>query len=395
MKKLLLPILCLALFFASCKKEDDDNTEKIPYSSLSSTTNYYTTFSDAAGNTTVEIEDANILRAMLKEMDSYLRTATTATLDANKLNNYFANTNSPFANSDLNSKTTYSLVANTAASFSSSDAEVERNRFRSFFTSLAALSAQNGNTASAGQPGILLNGTSKYLVNEKGWEYSQFIQKGMMGAMMMDQISNVYLGSEKQNADNNSVVTGTNYTALQHNWDKAFGFLTANEIYPKPDTTTAGKFLESFLGDYIRQVDETGNSTNVSGNPRNVFVAFLTGRAAIENKDLTKRNEQIKSINSAMEKAVAQVAVSYLNKSKTATTDGSRFHAMSEATGFIYSLRYAGNAKVNAQKSDELMNKLMNKAPNGFWSLSSTDVDAVRDEIASLIGISKDALVNH
>jgi hypothetical protein len=95
-----------------------------------------------------------------------------------------------------------------------------------------------------------------------------------------------------------------------------------------------------------------------------------------------------------MEKAIATIAISYLNKTKTATSDGARMHALAEGVGFVYSLRYAYNAKVNAAKSQELLDNLMNK-PNGFWDLTNTDIDAVRDQIATLTGVDKNVVVNH
>lgn len=230
----------------------------------------------------------------------------------------------------------------------------------------------------------------KYLVNEKGFEYGQFVQKGLIGAMMLDQISNIYLGTEKQAADNNTVVSGKNYTALEHHWDEAYGYLTANEMYPKKDPADATKWLETYLGSYVRQV-----STSVGGeNAADIYMALLKGRAAIVNKDLTTRDAQIAYVRTSLEKAIAIIAVSYLNKTKTATTDGAKFHSLSEGYGFIYSLRFAYNAKIGKAKSDELLGTLSNKA-NGFWSLTNADIDNVRDQVATAFGINKDVVVNH
>src|SRR5690606_29726463 len=125
-------------------------------------------------------------------------------------------------------------------------------------------------TAEMDKAGVL---GGKYLVDEKGFEYGQFIQKGLIGAMMLDQISNVYLGTEKQSGDNSTIVDGKNYTALEHYWDEAYGYLTQNETFPKK--AADGKSMESYLGGYVRQV------TGEYGNPEGVYMAFLKGRAAI------------------------------------------------------------------------------------------------------------------
>jgi hypothetical protein len=323
---------------------------------------------------------------MLKELDAYMKTGTTATITASKMNDMYANTNSPFSSATLNSATDKTLISKTAQSFSTVEAEAERVRFKGYFDSLAAVSVSRTNTASVGVAGML---DSKYLVSSKGFEYNQFVQKGLIGALMLDQISNIYLGTEKQNADNSAAVTGKNYTQLEHHWDEAYGYLTSNEYYPKKDPSDNTKWLESYLGSYARQV-----GAEAGGDPTAIYMALIKGRAAIVNKDLTTRDAQIAYIRTSLEKAIATIAISYLNKTKTATTDGAKFHALSEGAGFVYSLRFAYSAKINKAKSDELLGLLTNKT-NGFWSLTNTDIDNVRDQIANTFGINKEIVVNH
>jgi len=386
-KKTTICIAAASLLFGACKKEDKvspTGTATIPYTSLSTTSNYFTTFKGFDGNSSVDFSGQTTRINMMKEMDAYIKTFATAPLDAGKLKNMYANTNTPFSDAALNSATDKTIISKTAQSFSATDADAERNWFNSCFDSVATASTFAGQTASAGVAGKLGN----YLVNSRGFEYGQFIQKGLMGAMMLDQICNVYLGTEKMASDNSTVVSGKNYTQLEHSWDEAYGYLTSNAVYPSKDPADTTKWLESYLGSYVRQVGAP------YGDPSAVFMAFLTGRAAIVNKDINVRDLQIEAIRTALEKAVGTVAISYLNKTKTATTEAARFHALSEGIGFVYSLRYAHNAKVNKVKSDELLNTLLGK-PNGFWSLTNADLDTVRDQIASALGIDKEAVVNH
>ncbi|OSZ78224.1 hypothetical protein CAP35_08160 [Chitinophagaceae bacterium IBVUCB1] len=391
-KQLLIATGLVASLFTSCKKDDDTNvipTEnlKVPYSTLTSTTNYFETFKSADGKTTVDFSGQTTRINMLKEMDAYMKKGITSTITAAKLKDMYENKNSAFADASLNTATDKTIVSKTAQSFSTVDADAERQRFYGYFTKLEANSASYNQVAAQGKAGVL---DGKYLVDEKGFEYPQFIQKGLIGAMMLDQISNIYLGTEKQAADNSNVVSGKNYTALEHHWDEAYGYLTSNEVFPKKDPADATKWLESYLGTYVRQV-----STGVGGeNAADVYMALLKGRAAIVNKDMTTRDAQIAYIRTSLEKAVAIIAISYINKTKTATSDAVRYHALSEGVGFIYSLRFAHNPKMNRVKSEELINSLMNK-PNGFWSLTNADLDAVRDQLASAFGVSKDVVVNH
>ncbi|MBZ0097551.1 MAG: DUF4856 domain-containing protein [Taibaiella sp.] len=382
MKKLFIPVLGLALFATSCRKENNitptPSNLKIPYTTLSASSNYKTTFVDVEGKTTVDFSGQTTRINMLKEIDAHIKTGTSADIDAVKLINMFRNQNTPFASADLNAATDKVVSSKTAQSFPATEADAERARFISYFNELERISKMNGQTALQGKAGVL---GGNRLVDEKGFELSQFVQKGLIGAMMLDQIANIYLGTEKQSADNTEVATGKNYTAMEHHWDEAYGYLTANETYPI-------KGSESFLGEYARQ------GASASGGADNLYLAFLKGRAAIVNNDLTTRDEQIAYIRTELEKAVAAVAISYLNKTNSAADDASRFHALSEGVGFIYSLRFAHNAKINKAKSEELLNILMGKT-NGFWSLTPADINNVRDQVANTFGIDKTTVLSH
>ncbi len=383
MKKLIIPVLGLALLATSCKKEENvvptaPSNLKIPYTSLTATSNYKTTFVDAEGKTTVDFSGQTTRINMLKEMDAHIKSGTSANIDATKLINMFRNQNTPFTSADLNAATDKVISSKTAQSFSATEADAERQRFIGYFNELERISKMNGQAAAQGKAGVL--GTNR-LVDEKGFEYSQFVQKGLIGAMMLDQIANIYLGTDKQSVDNTTPNEGKNYTAMEHHWDEAYGYLTANDTYP-----VTGK--ESFLGSYASQ------GTSVHEGAEKLYLAFLKGRAAIVNNDLATRDEQIAYIRTQLEKAIATVAISYLNKTNSATDDASRFHALSEGVGFIYSLRFAHNAKINKTKSEELLNILTGK-PNGFWSLTPDDINNVRDQIATTFGIDKTTVVSH
>ena len=387
-KKIAITLSATTILMGACIKDKNQSqsttTLKVPYTSLTTTTNYLTTFKGPDSAASVDFSGQTTRINMLKEIDAYVKSFASAPLSAAKLKGMFENTGNQFTSAALNSATDKTIVSKTAQSFSATEADAERNTFRGYFDSVAAISAFAAQTATQGVPGKL--GT--YLVNGKGFEYAQFIQKGLIGAMQLDQISNIYLGTEKMAADNNTIVSGKNYTQLEHHWDEAYGYLTSNEYYPKQDPADNTKWLETFLGSYVRQV--TGNL----GDPTAVYMSFLKGRAAIANKDVNVRDAEIASIRTALEKAIATIAISYLNKTKTATTDAARMHALSEGVGFVYSLRYAFNPKINRAKSNELLSILMDK-PNGFWSLTNADIDNVRNQIATTFSISSDAIVNH
>lgn len=391
MKKILLfSALATSILITSCSKKTpittDEVPEEVPYNSLTANSNYLTTFVDDNGESTVDFSGQTARTNMLSELDAYMRTATSTTISAAKMQNMFEHKNSPFEDADLNSATTKIISAKTAQSFSAALADVERQRFIGYFEELARVSALNGQEAEQGKAGML---GGKRLVDEKGFEYNQFVQKGLIGALMLDQISNIYLGADKQSADNTTAVEGKNYTALEHNWDEAYGYLTSNEMYPKADPSDATKYLEKFLGNYVRQVGPA-----VGGDPQAIYMAFLKGRAAIVNEDYTMRDEQLNYIRKELEEAIATISISYLNKAMGATDNASKFHSLSEAVGFIYSLRYAHAAKINIATSDNLVNKLTTKQ-DGFWSLTNADLEEVRNQIATTFSIDKSTVVNH
>lgn len=364
----------------ACKKKKD--SLPIPYESLTSTTSYFNTFKGADSSTTVSFPQATLRIKMLRELEDNLQAFGTNPLNSVRLRNLYTNTNRPFADTNLSNATSISLFATTAQSFSADKQLAEQNRIFSFIDSAAAAGPYALQPAAAGVPGLL---GGSYLVNGGGVEYTQLIKDGLIGAMLFDQIANVCLGPGKMAADNTTPVAGKNYTALAHNWDEAYGYLTANEYYPKANS--AGSWQETYLGFYVRQVN------GIYGSPSALYMAFLKGRAAIVNKDNGMRDQQIAIIRSNLEKAIATVAVSYLNKAKIAFSEGTRFHSLSEAAGFIYSLRFAHNAKITTVKSDELMNALMNK-PNGFWSVQNSEIDGVRDQLALSFNIDRDVVVN-
>lgn len=382
MKRILLPIAAATLLFASCSKDvsvaPSDAKLEIPYTSLSTASDYMTTFIDENATTTVDFSGQTTRLDMLSELDAYIKKGLTSPIMASTMKNMFENTNSPFATQALNEATSKVISSKTAQSFSATQADAERQRFVGYFTELERISQLHTQTAEQGKAGVL---GGKRLVDENGFEYGQFVQKGLIGAMMLDQIVNIYLGDDKQAVDNTMNAEGKNYTAMEHHWDEAYGYLTSNGNYPL-------KGSERYLGEYARQ------GTSESNGASALFLSLITGRAAIVNNDMTVRDEQIANIRRDLERSIAVVAVSYLNKAAKATDPADKFHSLSEAVGFIYSLRYAHNPKINSVDSDELMKTLMGNK-DGFWSLTNEYVLSVRNSIANAFVIEKSVEVNH
>jgi hypothetical protein len=371
----------IATGFTACRKDDQPAPvtsgirPKVDYTALTADSDYLQVFKDKDGNQTVDFTGQTLRQDMLAELNALMSSgAKGEVVDSAKLSNMFANTGSPFANAELNAATDKTLKSKTAASFSAADAETERQKFEKWFGIVAGAS-KSAAVAADGQAGVATanNGTSKYLVDAAGIEYGQLIQKGLIGAVFLDQMVNVYLGEEEMSDDNKTIVEGKTFTELEHHWDEAYGYMTKNGTFP---LRINGAPQERFLGGYLRQV---ADSTNF-------FLAFLKGRAAIVNADIAVRDEQIAFIRTASEKAIAMVAVSYLNKTINgmASDPAAAMHAYGEGLGFVYSLRYAANAKINKDKSDEYLAKLIGS--KGFYSLTPTAVNEVKKGIADTFG---------
>lgn len=311
--------------------------------------------------------------AKMGEITTYLKTAHVsgaAALDAAKLKDMYAeNTGSHFSTTELNSST--KQLKNKTIS-------TEQANFEAYLDAAATTSAATGMTASNGQAGIGSNnaGSSSYLFNENGIEWTQIIEKGLMGACFYYQGVAVYLGTGKMSADNNAVTAGKG-TAMEHHWDEAFGYFGVPKDFP---TNTSGLL---FWGKYCNKHEAVYPLNQV------VMDAFLKGRAAISAKDLTTRDEQIAILQEQWELVVAATSIYYLNNAKEnlGTDQFAAFHQLSEGFAFIMSLKYGATSKITSAQVDDILTNLFGSADPR--QASNYTVDATKIEAA------KTALVNY
>lgn len=377
----------LAFGLTSCSDDEEpapgvkeDLRTKIDYAKVTPTTPYKSLFIDAKGDTTADLKSGTDRYKMFQALNYYLGSAVRdeATLDAAKLKNMYANSGNPFfdiksgainvVGADLNASGVQ-LRNVTASSKPTTEAETNRAALEAYFVSIAEASKSVKNTASKGVAGKL--GT--YLVDAKGIEIAQIIQKGLIGALQLDYIGNVIM-DKGLDADNTALVSGKKYTALEHNWDEAFGMLTPNPIFLEGATDAAkgAKATESFLGSYLWEYNKASYAK--------IHPAFVKGRVAIVNNDKAELKTQATFIRTEMEKAIAAAALGYLGKWKSGTTDAARAHAIGEGLGFIYSLRYCTINGADGAFSDAILAGLIG-SPNGFWDLTNDKVNAAAEAI--------------
>lgn len=241
------------------------------------------------------------------------------------------------------------------------------------------LASQSNQVAAPGTPGVVSSndGAKSYLVGPTGVEYAQLIEKGLMGACFYYQATSVYLGEDRMNADNETVEEGVG-TAMEHHWDEAFGYFGVPEDFPSSLDGLA------FWGVYCNRRDPFLNSNNT------LMDAFLQGRAAISNKDYSTRDESISAIRSEWEKVSAATAINYLNTATREFDDNAiKFHALSEAIAFIYSMKFNEEKTVSNEQIDDWITEFTGSSIVEDMNLYNTtveDMQSVKDQISTVFG---------
>ena len=397
-------VLSMSLL-ASCSSDDDSGAPVTPTYQIPNTYTF-----DRSGTSTVEYSGQTIRLQMLNEMGGKFTTAATdgSALSAIELSNMYSNQNSPFSSSDLNNsgKNTKSKTASSSdyfITFLGGGSTVEKTAVQAFFESQFQIGAEasQGNSASAGVAGSYLDGSKMRLFAANGLEPQQILLKGMMGAMMMDQISNHYLSTIKLDGGSN-VLENTNkvlsadgnFTTMEHYWDEAYGY-----VYGADEAATNSK---KFWSSYIDQVNADADFNTITND---INLAFRKGRAAIVANDYTTRDQQIDVIQSKLALVAAVRAVYYLQEGKgklTQDNGAKAFHALSEGYGFIMSLRYTrqpgtDNPYFSKSEIDAMLANLVS-GPNGLWDIDnlSPKLDALSAQIATKFGftVAQAATVN-
>jgi DNA-binding beta-propeller fold protein YncE len=227
-----------------------------------------------------------------------------------------------------------------------------------------------------GTAGVVVSsdGTKAYLMNGNGLEYTQIIEKGLMGACLYYQSATVYLGNDKMNVDNTMVTAGEG-TTMQHHWDEAFGYFGVPIDFP---TNSDGL---AFWGKYC-------NDRNaILGTNIPIMNNFLKGRAAIANNDLTARDEAIIEIQKNWELISVGTAIHYLNAAVSNFNDDAlRNHALSEAAAFIYSLQFNPNKKVTNANVNDLLTLIGGDSAfsnMNFYTVTEANLEAAKNQLAT------------
>lgn len=360
-----------------CSKEEEDSIAPVVTTPTGNTYQVPVTYTfvDANSISTVDFNGQAQRLEMGSEMIAYIKTGNTVGtfLDATKLKNMYANNAYTWIDAPSLGLTgsTKQLKDKTAEGDIMVQAMLE-----SYMDSLAVLSDLNYSNSAEnyGQGGVWTDGTKSYLLSAAGYDYKEFIEKGFMCAIFMNQMTVNYLGTLSDD-DNTTLLAGKNYTEMQHHWDEAYGYFTTAIDYPTSGT-------DRFWGEYTYKREGVLGSATILGN------AFRKGRAAIDNKDYTTRDAQIAIIRNEMERVCAGTAISYLNKVKlNINANTLRNHELSEAKGLLDGLRYGYKAisstGMTATDIDTVLSYI-----NDFEHITITDINNAIDLIASKTGLN-------
>ncbi len=397
----LRPFLLLFILTSIVACSDDENTIVVPQ-----------TYSfERDGNSTVAFPGQTARMLMAEELISEMLVPSQNT---DNLLAMYRNQGpngedvAPFTNDDLNSETK-SIKSKVAASrdyFSSNT--VESTRIKNDFESWIQAQVEEvypawNQLAQPGVPGQIADGSSTRYVNAQGLEYNQMVNKSLIGALMLDQMLNNYLSpsvlDEADNVfnnDNGTVEQGKNYTTMEHKWDEAYGYLfgtAADKADPLPSLGDDDSFLNKYLG-------RVEGDPDFAGIANTVFESFKSGRAAIVDANYDLRDDEAATLREKMSEIIGVRAVYYLEQAAfafpmTASNTGTIFHDLSEAYGFIYSLRFTRKPGTDepyfsSQQCDEMLQDLLDDGPNGLWDLKVETLQDLSATIADEFDFSRE-----
>lgn len=310
---------------------------------------------------------------MMAEMKTYMNTGNTSltVLDAQKLKDMYANVNNQFTNSALNT---------SGKSIKPKVLLSDQTIYETFMDNIAAASTATtaGSNGVAGVVVSTTDPTKKYLCDANGVEWTQVIEKGLMGSLMYYQTTAYYLDAAQigNSVDNTTIVAGEG-TTMEHHWDEAFGYFGSPSTAP---TSTVGiRFWAKYANDRNTILNTYTDLSN----------AFIKGRAAITAKDYTERDNQVVKIRDTWEKAIVGTIISYVNATKLKITDDAiRNHNCSEIKGFLMNLKCNPTKKISNSEITQLEGFL----GTNYYNITLTNLDNIKNLLSTIYNL--DAVKN-
>jgi hypothetical protein len=361
----------VTLTLSSCKKDDDSTPEPTPLTELEVPATY--SFS-RNGSSSVSYSGQTDRLNQLAEIKEMLKKGDNGELvDAQALQDMFENKGD-------NGGGHFSF--SSSKQLKDKTFQLDTQWFVDLLNNAATASADGkaGTVAAEGVAGLATRGSgSTILVDGNGREYTQLVEKGLMGATFINQIANTYLTDEKigEQVNNTDLVDGKNYTTMEHHMDEAFGYFGAPEDFTSNYT---GSGTVVFWAKYSNEFDA------LIGSNEKIMKAYRTMRAAISANRHDIKKEQRKVLYAELEKLVAACAIHYVNEALAASNTGDRLHVLSECYAFVRALRYQHGdyRKVTQAEVDNMMN---NEIGENLWQTTSDGLNNVKNLLSERYGL--------
>lgn len=373
-KTLAMVGLSLNMVFTACSEDKDDQPINNNGGNTVITPNTYEFTRN--GISTVSYSGQTDRLNQLKEMKSYIQDAADnkTPISEQTLIEMFVNTGD-------NANGNFSFSSSKQLSDKTIDAD--RQAFIDMFSRAADASdsAMANVIAKNGTPGTLVrtNG-SVILLDANGHEFTQELEKGLMGATFYHQIVNVYLSDDKIGSaiNNTDLEAGKNYTAMEHHIDEAFGYYGAPVDFT---SNYSGAESPRYWARYSKNFD------GITPLIDEIMDPFKRARQAIVDKRYDVKDSEVNKINTAFEVLIAATTIHYINKGLNAPTDADRMHDLSEGYFFLKALRYSN---INTRKlSQAEVNDMLNlDFGNNFWNTTSTGLNAIKSKLSSTYGLT-------
>lgn len=382
MKKSLIKIGLLLMLsstvFISCKKKSSD---PIPEVVTPTTYTVPTTYSFDK----IDTAASKLQLSMLGELTAYIKTAHSNTvapvLDAQKLKDMFSNVNGYFSTSELNGAA--SLKSKSETNFQSL---LESNFNGIVLASQNAAADPTNTSASDGVSGKLITGTRYILVDTAGIEYKEFAEKGLMNAVLYYQASNLL--NSISTLDNTTKTDGT--TAQERAWDQAFAYFGVPVNFP---TVVTG--LKNW-GSYCNSVSNSlaGNSTNAETSLNAIIMkAWITGRAAITNKDAATRDAAVVSVLRNWEKVIAARFITYSKGAlSNIASQATYHHNLSEAVGFVEAFKYNSAKTITDSDIETLKGYFKTNGSINLYKVTTSNLNNAIAKMAYLFDLDASKL---
>ncbi len=375
-------VMFLGIFLFAC----EDDTEEVVEVVVTPPATYAF---ERNGQSTVSFSGQSARLEMAAELGTWLNTPMKTAADLDAMFNDgtgFGNPALAASGKKLGNKTASSSIASSTVKpqFDALIVDVTTNVFPNV-----------ANDASAGTPGTYTDagGGRTVIINGKGHEINQLFIKGLMGALVCDQIIWGYLSKGKLDggtnvADNDAgtLVDGKTYTQMEHYWDEGFGYLYGLDT----DLTTAEVEKGSSGGDVL--VSKYMNKVNTSSLPgisQEIYDAFKHGRAAIVAGAYDVRDEQADIVTTKLSHIIGRKAADYLKSGADkidAGTWADAHHALSEGWGFILSLQFTKDPNTGSPYySNSEVNSMLSQIDD-FWTVAPADLRSMASSIESKFG---------